>query len=202
MKITISGEDFNRIMRVCIPSLDRMDGVRDYLKYIEVRGKDGHATATACNGFHLAQCTFNYQGDKKIRFLLPRYKVVRKDRDMTITIENGEISITDGEEMTIRKAVELPKSWDVQKAVDACAAQPDVRVFGVSRKYLRRLLDSYGSDDRIIFEVAQDPMAGIIVRNAHTCGLVLPLRFGATVDLHADFQQFTDPLATTKGAAK
>lgn len=202
MKITISGEDFNRIMRVCIPSLDRLDGVRDYLKYIEVRGWDGQATATACNGYHMAQCTFNYQGDTEIRFMLPRYKTVRKDRDMTIVIENGEISIADGEEMTIRKDFPINEKFDMQKVIDMCKAQPNVRVFGVSRKYLRRLLDSFGGDDHLLFEVAKNHEAGIIVRNAHTCGLVMPLRITPDYEEMRLFQQFTDPLGTTKGAAK
>lgn len=194
MKITISGEDFNRIMRVCTPSLARMDSAHDGLKYIEVRGKNGKAVATACNSFHLAQCPFAYQGDKEIRFMLPRHKPVKKNATMTITIENGAISIADGEETVSRQAIRV---YDVAEIVDSCKSiQGDTRLIGVSRKHLRRLLESYGTEDILVLEVPENQNAPVAIHSAHTYGLVMPERFKAA-SMFA-----SEGLATTKGAAK
>ena len=196
MKITIQGEDFNRIMRTCIPSLDRADGVREGLKYIEIRGKDGHATATACNGFHLSHCDFSYEGDAECRFLLPRHKTIKNDCFVTVTVENGEISVSDGEETVTRKEIDPESAPDWPGIVWSKQKETGVRRIGVSRKYLRRLLDSYGGDDTLLLEIPQNPLNPIVIRNAYTWGMVLPVRFNGEPHM----QEFSNPLPTTKSA--
>lgn len=196
MKITIYGEDFNRIMRTCIPSLDRADGVREGLKYIEIRGKDGHATATACNGFHLSHCAFTYEGDAECWFLLPRHKTIKNDCFVTVTVEDGEISVSDGEETLTRKAIDTESVPNWPNIAEPRQSEAGVRRIGVSRKYLRRLLESFGGDDTLLLEVPQNPIHAIVVRNAYTWGMVLPVRFNGEPHM----QEFSNPLATTKSA--
>lgn len=196
MKITIQGEDFNRIMRTCIPSLDRADGVREGLKYIEIRGKDGHATATSSNGFHLSHCAFTYEGDTECHFLLPRHKTVKNDCFVTVAIDNEEISVSDGEETLTRKAVDIAGAPDWPRIVENGTKEAGVRRVGVSRKFLRRLLDSYSGDDVLLLEIPKNPIKPIVIRNTYAWGMVLPFRFNG--EPHK--QEFSDPLATTKSA--
>lgn len=196
MKITIQGEDFNRIMRTCIPSLDRADGVREGLKYIEIRGKDGHATATSSNGFHLSHCAFTYEGDTECHFLLPRHKTIKNDCFVTVTIDNEEISISDGEETLTRKAVDIASMPDFAHIAEKSQKTVGMRRIGVSRKYLRRPLESYSGDDTLLLEIPKNPIDPIVVRNAHTWGVVLPVRFNGEPHM----QEFSNPLSTTKSA--
>lgn len=101
MKITLTGTEFNRIMRICIPALSK-GGFREALEYIEIQcNGQGEGCATACDGYTLMQTRFSCQGDKGIYMIRPT-KTVRNDCTIEITKEDGKISISDGTETITR----------------------------------------------------------------------------------------------------
>lgn len=61
MKITMDGAEFNRIMRVCGPALEKKGNSRPVLEHIEIRCAGGVGAATGCDSVHLAQCRFEYE---------------------------------------------------------------------------------------------------------------------------------------------
>ncbi len=52
MKITMMGFEFNRIMQVCIPALEKK-GNRRVLEHIEINCANGIGAATACDAVGL-----------------------------------------------------------------------------------------------------------------------------------------------------
>ena len=173
MKITMLGLDFNRIMKVCIPALDKV-GTRRATEYIEIRCADGIGTATACDGISLAHCQFNYEGDEGC-FLLPRHRNVANGALITITIKGNSISVSDGDEKITRALCtdDVP-NWGT--VVLERAAKRRTASITLSARRLRNIMRSFDSlDDAVTFEIAGD-LDSVILRSSRTYGLLLPIR--------------------------
>lgn len=94
---TVSGRDFNAIMSVCSPATSR-DGSRETLERIEVRLDNGQGIATAMDGYIMSQYRFEYRQTKPLRgaWLLPRFRQMRADSEVTLTITPKMVSADDG----------------------------------------------------------------------------------------------------------
>ena len=173
MKITMEGAEFNRIMRTCIPALDK-NGTRRVLEYIEIRCAGGVGAATGCDGFHLAQCCFAYEGDD-CTFMLPKHRTVSNGSTITISVKGDKISISDGEETVTRSLCkDVPPNW--QKIVTGQEEKPQTATITVSASRLRRILGSFDSNnDAVTFEI-RGPLDGVVMRGPSIYGMLLPIR--------------------------
>lgn len=174
MKITMDGAEFNRIMRVCIPALEKKNGQHIALEHIEIRCANGVGAATGCNGFWLTQCRFEYEGDDGT-FLLPRHRNVANGSRVTITTKGDKISISDGEETVTRKLCDST-TLDFGKIVSTQEEKPQAATITLSAGKLRRILNAYDhDDDAVTFEI-REGLAGVVMRAPATYGMLLPLR--------------------------
>lgn len=173
MKITMDGAEFNRIMRVCIPALDKK-GSRPVLEHIEIRCAGGVGAATACDSIHLAQCRFEYEGDDGM-FMLPRHRTVSNGSRITINVKGDKISISDGEETVTRNLCkDVPPDW--RKIVTGQEEKPQAATITMSASRLRRILGSFDSNnDAVTFEI-RGPLVGVVMRGPSTYGMLLPIR--------------------------
>lgn len=175
MKITMTGRDFNRIMQVCRPALDR-NGIREALNHIEIRCKDGVGVASACDGFVMAQCQFDYKGDDGA-FLLCSNRTVKNESNVSIVVSaNGKkISIADDSEITTRNAC-TDEYINLQEVVSRYEKKKQRAGFTINVAQLRRILDSFPKDDNaVLFEIRGEEDA-VIIRGRETYALILPVR--------------------------
>lgn len=182
MKIRLSGEDFNRIMRVCVPHLDSPTGPREPLKYIEIQCDGaGNGWATALDGYTLAQTHFNCDGSKGT-ILIPRHRNVRKDCVVTIEQKDGNVSISDGIETLTRRAI-TDKYVRHNEIIANAKKHECVTVMAFDRNLLERALRSHKSTDKVItleFRGEENPC---IIRGQSAAGLVLPVRTSGRLDV-------------------
>lgn len=186
MKITMMGFEFNRIMQVCIPALEKK-GNRRVLEHIEIRCAGGVGAATSCDGVHLAQCCFVYDGDDGT-FMLPRHRTVANCSRITITVKGDKISISDDEETVTRKLCnDVPPNW--QRITAGQEQKPKAATVTLSASRLRRILNSYDSEnDAITFEI-RGPFDGVVMRGPTTYGMLLPIR----IDEQRNLARFVMP---------
>lgn len=173
MKITMGGHEFNRIMRTCVPALEK-NGSHPALEYIEIRCKDGVGIATACDAFNLAQCCFSYQGDDGV-LLLRSHRSVKNDALITIEAKGKKISVSDDSETISRKLAEhTHPNW--KTIVDKNERETQRASIVCNPARLRRILDSFsGNDDSVCIEIRGD-LDGIVMRGANTYAMLLPIR--------------------------
>ena len=174
MKITMDGADFNRIMRVCSPALDRK-GTRRALEFIEIRCMDGLGTATGCDGITLAHCQFTYEGDDGT-FLLPRHRNVANGAEITIVAKGDKISVSDGDETITRDFHGTLEHANWKNVVSGIEKEAQRATITMSASRLRRLLAAFDSDDdAVTFEIRGD-IDGVFMRAHQTFALLLPMR--------------------------
>lgn len=179
MKITLTGEDFNRIMRVCVPALASPASPRETLKYIQIRTNgNGEGCATALDGYTLAQTRFPCTGDAG-EMLIPKHKNVRKDCMVTIEQKGGKISISDGIETVTREAVKDPYVATDAIIKKAQADETTISVY-VDRHLLRNALRSYANSEKVVCMEIRQADGPIILRGTDSCGMVLPVRIHGT----------------------
>lgn len=172
MKITLLGAEFNRIMRICGPALDKR-GVRECLGYIEIQcDGQGVGCATACDSYTLAQTRFRCKGDKGTLLIRP-FKTVRNDCTIEITDNGEEISISDGAETLTRPRL----AGDYINHAKICnAAQDGERKITVafSPKLLQAVAKSH-SGREVYFDI-YGPNRAVVLHSDHACGLLLPIK--------------------------
>lgn len=175
MKITLASEDFNRIMRVCVPALETASSPHESLKYIQVRcNGEGEGCATALDGYTLAQTRFPCTGEA-CEMLIPKHKNVRKDCIVTIEQKGDEISVSDGIETVTRKAVKGP--FAATDAIIRNAQEPETTItVHIDRHRLRNALRSYANSGSVLQLEIRQADGAIIVRGLDSCGLVLPMQ--------------------------
>jgi len=175
MKITMTGTDFNRIMRVCIPALSK-DAVRAELCHIDIQcNGEGEGCATALDGFTLAQTRFACQGPR-CRFHIPAHKTVKNDCIIEITLEDGKISVSDGVETVTRPALQFD---GIDHAAVCRSAQGNKKraTIAFDGRLLMRALKSHATSYREpVFLEIYGPHDAAILHTANTCGMVLPMR--------------------------
>ena len=173
MKISMMGFEFNRIMRVCIPALDK-SGTRRALERIEIRCAGGVGTATAGDGFCLTQCRFTYDGDDG-RFLLPRHRSVSNGARITITVKGDKISVSDDDETVTRKLYDdTHPAW--ARIVSSIEEKEQNASIILSASRLRRILNSFDNlDDAVSIEI-RGGLDGVIMRAPGTFCMLMPIR--------------------------
>lgn len=168
MKITIDGNELQRIVKTCKPCVSTED-IRPGLKHIELECVDGVGYATALDGFKMIQTSFTYTGDNGV-ILLPILKDIDKYSMYEIELSDDKLSIFDGETKTVRRACNSPFiNW---RKVAEKTSEPTFRI-AVNPKYLKTVLGASNSCVALEF---YDELGGFFVRGDNVTGMVLPIR--------------------------
>lgn len=171
---TVSGRDFNAIMSVCSPATSR-DGSRETLERIEVRLDNGRGIATAMDGYIMSQYHFEYRQTKPLRgaWLLPRFRQMRADGEVTLTITPKMVSADDG--MTVVAAyVDQNPYVNWPKIVEDRAAKETVHRVFFQKSVLIKALKCLKGNETLMLEMA-GPKDAVMLRSPSMSGLILPM---------------------------
>ena len=171
---TVSGRDFNAIMSVCSPATSR-DGSRETLERIEVRLDNGQGIATAMDGYIMSQYRFEYRQTKSLRgaWLLPRFRQMRADSEVTLTITPKMVSADDG--MTVVAAyVDQNPYVNWPKIVEDRAAKETVHRVFFQKSVLIKALKCVKGNETLMLEMA-GPKDAVMLRSPSMSGLILPM---------------------------
>ena len=171
---TVSGRDFNAIMSVCSPATSR-DGSRETLERIEVRLDNGQGIATAMDGYIMSQYRFEYRQTKPLRgaWLLPRFRQMRADSEVTLTITPKMVSADDG--MTVVAAyVDQNPYVNWPKIVEDRAAKETVHRVFFQKSVLIKALKCLKGNETLMLEMA-GPKDAVMLRSPSMSGLILPM---------------------------
>lgn len=171
---TVSGRDFNAIMSVCSPATSR-DGSRETLERIEVRLDNGQGIATAMDGYIMSQYRFEYRQTKPLRgaWLLPRFRQMRADSEVTLTITPKMVSADDG--MTVVAAyVDQNPYVNWPKIVEDRAAKETVHRVFFQKSVLIKALKCLKGNETLMLEMA-GPKDAVMLRTPSMSGLILPM---------------------------
>lgn len=171
---TVSGRDFNAIMSVCSPATSR-DGSRETLERIEVRLDNGQGIATAMDGYIMSQYRFEYRQTKPLRgaWLLPRFRQMRADSEVTLTITPKMVSADDG--MTVVAAyVDQNPYVNWPKIVEDRAAKETVHRIFFQKSVLLKALKCVKGNETLMLEMA-GPKDAVVLRSPSMSGLILPM---------------------------
>lgn len=177
MNITLSMNEYNRIIKGCTPALDKSN-VHPCLTYIEIsHDGSGLAYATALDGYVMNQIQFRCKGDEGT-FLLPHFCkfAARKPADITIVWDSRTVSVTDGE-TTIVKARPDCEDLNRRKIAQDRYKKQTMYTIAVNPKLLIAALRVCESTNKVVcFEFASD-IDSIVMRADDACCIVLPMRF-------------------------
>lgn len=171
---TVSGRDFNAIMSVCSPATSR-DGSRETLERIEVRLDNGQGIATAMDGYIMSQYRFEYRQTKPLRgaWLLPRFRQMRADSEVTLTITPKMVSADDG--MTVVAAyVDQNPYVNWPKIVEDRVAKETVHRVFFQKSVLIKALKCVKGNETLMLEMAGSK-DGVMLRSPSMSGLILPM---------------------------
>ena len=171
---TVSGRDFNAIMSVCSPATSR-DGSRETLERIEVRLDNGQGIATAMDGYIMSQYRFEYRQTKPLRgaWLLPRFRQMRADSEVTLTITPKMVSADDG--MTVVAAyVDQNPYVNWPKIVEDRAAKETVHRVFFQKSVLIKALKCVKGNETLMLEMAGSKDA-VMLRSPSMSGLIMPM---------------------------
>ena len=171
---TVSGRDFNAIMSVCSPATSR-DGSRETLERIEVRLDNGRGIATAMDGYIMSQYRFEYRQTKPLRgaWLLPRFRQMRADSEVTLTITPKMVSADDG--MTVVAAyVDQNPYVNWPKIVEDRVAKETVHRVFFQKSVLIKALKCLKGNETLMLEMA-GPKDAVMLRSPSMSGLILPM---------------------------
>ena len=171
---TVSGRDFNAIMSVCSPATSR-DGSRETLERIEVRLDNGQGIATAMDGYIMSQYRFEYRQTKPLRgaWLLPRFRQMRADSEVTLTITPKMVSADDGMTMVAAYVDQNPYvNWP--KIVEDRAAKETVHRVFFQKSVLIKALKCVKGNETLMLEMA-GPKDAVMLRSPSMSGLILPM---------------------------
>lgn len=171
---TVSGRDFNAIMSVCSPATSR-DGSRETLERIEERLDNGQGIATAMDGYIMSQYRFEYRQTKPLRgaWLLPRFRQMRADSEVTLTITPKMVSADDGMTVVASYVDQNPYvNWP--KIVEDRAAKETVHRVFFQKSVLIKALKCLKENETLMLEMA-GPKDGVMLRTPSMSGLILPM---------------------------
>ena len=171
---TVSGRDFNAIMSVCSPATSR-DGSRETLERIEVRLDNGQGIATAMDGYIMSQYRFEYRQTKPLRgaWLLPRFRQMRADSEVTLTITPKMVSADDGMTMVAAYVDQNPYvNWP--KIVEDRVAKETVHRVFFQKSVLIKALKCVKGNETLMLEMA-GPKDAVMLRSPSMSGLILPM---------------------------
>lgn len=196
---TVSGRDFNAIMSVCSPATSR-DGSRETLERIEVRLDNGQGIATAMDGHIMSQYRFECRQTKPLRgaWLLPRFRQMRADSEVTLTITPKMVSADDG--MTVVAAyVDQNPYVNWPKIVEDRAAKETVHRVFFQKSVLLKALKCVKGNETLMLEMA-GPKDAVVLRSPSMSGLILPMV--CHTDPEKQFCHFVCSLSETKTLEK
>lgn len=174
MKITMSGKDFNRIMRSCKNCVSREDP-RWSLQMIELRAANSECVATALDGFSMMQVTVPCDGEGL--FQIRPQATVKKDADVEIEYEDECISVTVDDVTTLRRQEKFPEvNWG--KVVAQATEKPIRYQIAFNAKLLRRALaaiEASESNPACLIEF-RDSIDPAIIRGVGGVAMALPIR--------------------------
>lgn len=171
---TVSGRDFNAIMSVCSPATSR-DGSRETLERIEVRLDNGRGIATAMDGYIMSQYRFEYRQTKPLRgaWLLPRFRQMRADGEVTLTITPKMVSADDG--MTVVAAyVDQNPYVNWPKIVEDRVAKETLHRVFFQKSVLIKALKCVKGNETLMLEMA-GPKDAVMLRTPSMSGLIMPM---------------------------
>ena len=171
---TVSGRDFNAIMSVCSPATSR-DGSRETLERIEVRLDNGQGIATAMDGYIMSQYRFEYRQTKPLRgaWLLPRFRQMRADSEVTLTITPKMVSADDGMTMVAAYVDQNPYvNWP--KIVEDRVAKETVHRVFFQKSVLIKALKCLKGNETLMLEMA-GPKDAVMLRTPSMSGLIMPM---------------------------
>ena len=171
---TVSGRDFNAIMSVCSPATS-LDGSRETLERIEVRLDNGQGIATAMDGYIMSQYRFEYRQTKPLRgaWLLPRFRQMRADSEVTLTITPKMVSADDG--MTVVAAyVDQNPYVNWPKIVEDRVAKETVHRVFFQKSVLIKALKCVKGNETLMLEMAGSKDA-VMLRSPSMSGLIMPM---------------------------
>lgn len=178
MKITILGSDFNRIMKVCVPSVSK-ESARKSLHFIQVECDGyGNGTATALNGYTLAHVWFPCKGPA-CKMLIPPHKTVRKEAYIDIWYEDGKVSISEDDETITKGAPEGSEYVDHGKLTSDAQNKKKTITIALNPSLLQQILKSHRSSTSPIFFDIHEQDSPIIVYTVETSGMILPMRINS-----------------------
>ena len=181
MKIVITGEDFNNIMKTCVPVLG-IDTARQTLRFIGIDcGEGGEGCATALDGFVMAQTRFKYKGDAGKMLLFP-CKPVKNVDEVEISNDDERTTVSYGDYSFSRKVPASSLLVDCSKiGRDAQANKKTIRI-AFSPELMAKVLKSHktGVREPLYMDIygSNDP---IVVHSKNTVGLLLPYRVNAQI---------------------
>ena len=175
MKVIISGYDFNRIMRVCMPSLSK-DTTRLPLMYIllECNG-NGTGCATSLDGFTLAQTRFPCEGDACKMLIFPLKKV---NNDLPVVIENdGDKTSITSDDTTITKKVPAAGCYvDHTKIAKGAQGKKKTATIAFNPNLLATIIKSHKDHSKPLFFDIYGEDDAVVVSTGESIGLLLPVR--------------------------
>lgn len=181
MKTVVSGDDFNKIMKTCVPALAK-DSIRPALAFIEIdcNGNE-EGCATALDGYVMAQTRFKCSGDAGRMLLFPCKPVPKYVDLVEIKNEDGRTTISYGDYSFSRKVPD--NGWCVDHAKiarDALAKEKTIRI-ALNPMLLSRVLKSHADKYEPLFMDIYGSSDAIVVHTKYTVGLLLPMSIHSDV---------------------
>lgn len=193
MKITLTGHDYNRIIKGCTPAIDKY-GPRKVLQEIEiVSDGNGNGYATALDGYVMNQIHFQCIGDAGKFLMQPVGKHTGdKYSEIDISWDDHSVSVSD-DEITITRHKEKIADLDRKKITDDRVKKGKRYAIACDPRLLVKALKACDSTDKAIVMEFAEELDSIIIRSKQAVSLVLPLR------LNYDYE---DSMAVFYGASK
>lgn len=176
MTIKLMGSDFNRIMKVCAPCISS-DELRNVLRYIIIEcDGQGNGCATALDGFVMGQLRFKCAGDRGKLLVWP-FKKVDKDKEITISSEDGVTSVSDGDETISRRTPLAGDYVDHSKIFKGAIQNKKVVKVSFNPHYLMKLLKALPkkANDCITLEIGED-VDPVVAKSNDAAGMLCPIR--------------------------
>ena len=182
--VTLSGEDYNKIIKVCAPATANDMQSRPALSQIELRVLDGKCIATGLNGYIMAQCRVNCAGDNG-QYVIPVIKLNARKKQITITIHDDTVSISDGDMTYTKKACIFPYvEWEKIVSSDI-EIQYSIYLSPILLKQIAsQLSGEYDSSLRLDF---RSPTDAVHIVGHSVRGMILPMIVRGDPDVWFDF---------------
>ena len=181
MKITVSGYDFNRIMKTCVPATTK-NAFREVLQFIEIASNGEEGCATALDGFIMAQTRFKCSGDTGKFLLFPCKPVPKYVELVEIKSEDGRVTVSYGDYSFGRKIPENYSYVDHFKiANDAQTKKMSIRI-AVNPVLAKTIIKSLSDRNEPFFMDIYGDSDPIVVHTKDSVGLLLPMNVRRNVE--------------------
>ena len=183
-KVVLAGEDYNKIIKACAPAASKDWQDRPCLSQIQLRVLDGKCIATALNGYIMAQCRVICTGDNG-EYVIPVVKLNARKKQITITIHDDTVSISDGDMTYTKKACIFPYvEWEKIVSSDK-EIQYSIYLSPILlRQIASQLSGEYDSSLRLDF---RSPTDAVHIVGHSVRGMILPMIVRGDPEVWFDF---------------